>query len=388
MKAIALIMLWMSTAQQDTVLEEARLLLRSDAKRMHRYTCRQTVNRLQVGKKRLHPGTCSDLIREHTLRPVNSPVVAWDRLRLDVAVMDGHEVFSLAGAPKFADDFAEIAAYGPFGTGDFGPFVTQIFDNGTKVEFVGERTISGRKLRQYKYEIPREQSHYAVRKTLGEAVVVAHSGSFLLDPQRKDIVQLSVRSQELPEKLENCQTISEITYQRVNIDSIETLIPKESRFRVIQREGGENLNTTTYSNCHEYVGESVIHFDDQAEKPEQADPQKQRNPIPAGLSFRARILTAIDTVSSAAGDEIEGVLTSNIADDAGLIFVPVGARVKGRLLQVAGSPYQVQIKLRLESVNLKGFVPISATSRLRFAKDKMVLRNYEVPLTTEAVGSP
>jgi hypothetical protein len=96
----------------------------------------------------------------------------------------------------------------------------------------------------------------------------------------------------------------------------------------------------------------------------------------------------IDTARSAAGDEIEGVLTSNIADDAGLIFVPVGTRVKGRLLQVSGSLYQVQIKLRLESVNLKGSVPISATNRLRFTKSHMVLKNYEVPLTTEAAVSP
>jgi hypothetical protein len=388
MKALALLALWMQTAPQDPVLEEVRARLRADVMRMNRYTCRQTINRVQSGKKRLHPASCSELIQEHTLRPVSSPVLAWDRLRLDVAVTDGREVFSLAGAPKFEDDFTKIANYGAFGTGDFGPFVAQIFGPDTKIEFAGERTISGRKLRQYRYEVPKDKSSYAVRVSLGQAIVVAHSGYFLLDPQLKDVVQLTVRSQQLPEELENCQAITEITYQRVNIDSIETLIPKESRFRVIQQDGGEDVNTATYSNCREYVGESVIHFEGEADRPEQADALIQRYPIPTGLSFRARILTMIDTARSAAGDEIEGVLTSNIADDAGLIFVPVGTRVKGRLLQVSGSLSQVQIKLRLESVNLKGSVPISATNRLRFAKSHMVLKNYEVPLTTEAPAAP
>jgi hypothetical protein len=389
MMAAVLWALWMFTAQSaalsDPVLDRTRERMLADARRLKHFTCRQTVKRVDTGKKAIAHRNCSELIREHEVRHSDLPLRAWDRLRLDVAIADGKEMYSWAGAPKFEDDeIRKIAAYGAFGTGDFGPFLISIFGGSAKIRFIGERTVSGRRLREYSYEVPLERSQYAVRTPNGKPVTVAHHGSFLLDPKLNDITRLEVESEELPEQTENCQAISEIRYGRMMIGSTNMLIPRESSFRVIQHEGGETLNTTVYAGCREYVGESTVHFDETDSTEQEVREAPGQQPIPAGLPFEARLLTSIDTDTAAAGDPVDGILTSPIADEAGLVFAPAGSRVRGRLLQVAGSLYQVQIKLRLESVDLKGFVPISANNIARFRGRRIVLKNYQAAwLTSE-----
>jgi hypothetical protein len=53
------------------------------------------------------------------------PMLAWtDRLKLDVTVSQGAEIFSWAGAQAFpSEDVEKIAGSGMTGTGDFGPFL-------------------------------------------------------------------------------------------------------------------------------------------------------------------------------------------------------------------------------------------------------------------------
>jgi hypothetical protein len=79
--------------------------------------------------------------------------------------------------------------------------------------------------------------------------------------------------------------------------------------------------------------------------------------IPAGLTFDCRILTTIDSDTSAAGDPVEGILRSPIRVQDGSILAPRGARVHVRLLYFAkyslGNDF-FQLGIRLESVEVNG----------------------------------
>ena len=127
----------------------------------------------------------------------------------------------------------------------------------------------------------------------------------------------------------------------MRIGSDNALIPRESRIVAVDREGAEMLNVNNYASCREYLGESVVRFDDAdatgagvGDANQTARETKPAN-IPSGLTFDCRIVTPIDSDSSAAGDPVEAVLRDSIRDANGKVLAPRGARIHGRLAQFA-----------------------------------------------------
>ena len=149
----------------------------------------------------------------------------------------------------------------------------------------------------------------------------------------------------------------------------ETLIPRETRLRMIEYQGRfETLNTTTYSKCREYLGESVIHFAGD-ESNDATTPAEQRRiagqPLPPGLRFRARLTAPIDTDTAAAGDRIEADLTTAIKGPTGEELAPTGSRIRGRLSRVAVFPYgqaRVELAFLWDAIEIGGVErPFAAT---------------------------
>jgi hypothetical protein len=125
------------------------------------------------------------------------PLFSTDRLRLEVAVIDGGEVFSWPGASKFERYIGDVVD-GPFGTGAFGTHLMNIFDNsGTHFAYIGERTAGGRRMFEYAFRVPKEASGFLVTKN---RVVTGYGGSFQVDPANSDLVQMVIETDELPRR--------------------------------------------------------------------------------------------------------------------------------------------------------------------------------------------
>jgi len=206
-----------------------------------------------------------------------------------------------------------------------------------------------------------------------------------LDPRSADLVELVVRTAELPIETQACRAVSKIDYERINVHGGKALIPRETNLRTIYRDGGEASSTTSYSGCHEYNGKAVLRFDSPEAnsmnsdlKTESVTPIAPVGPFPTGLKFDCRIVTPIDS-ETPAGRQIEAVLLSPIFDEDGAILAPGGAHVDGRLVHLGqhmGKPSYFDIGVRLESVDVNGVkVPLYAT-----------LRNQAEPPTTSGRG--
>ncbi len=111
---------------------------------------------------------------------------------------------------------------------------------------------------------------------------------------------------------------------------------------MVYRSGREAVATTSYSSCHEYGSTSVLRFDGLESAPASAVPSVSvpaantppRSPFPPGLTFNCRIVTPIDSGSSA-GLPIEGILRSPLRGKDKSILAPRGARIHGRLVRLA-----------------------------------------------------
>jgi len=350
------------------VLQHTSERLLADLKRMPRYTCVQTITRTYYeGKHQFGRPSCSSLISEHNARTKKLSVEGWDRLRLEVALVEGTSVYSWVGAPRFTDDTLDkLAGYGPLGSGDFGVFLNGILNHAAPI-FQGEHIVDGSRLFEYSYEMPLGQSSYRV-KVPGGWAVIGYSGTLLLDPQTNDLVQLLVRTDELPSASSACQATSEVIYKRAPIHERMVLVPQETKLYTISAASSESMSQTSYSHCREYSstvkmifgGETLSAGPTAASKPAEDPPAA----LPTGLRFNAHITTPLETETAAAGDPIEAVLTNPMRDKKKQVIASAGALLNGRLRMVRfwSDPFNsLQIAVQFESIEIGGRkVPLNA----------------------------
>jgi len=352
------------------VLQATGERLLADLRRMPRYTCVQTITRTYYeGKHQSEHPSCSSLITEHDRRKKKLPVLGWDRLRLEVALVEGGSVYSWVGAPRFTDDTLDkLAGSGPLGSGDFGVFLNGILRHAT-LDFQGEHVVDGVRLFEYSYEMPIGKSSYRVKVADGWKVT-GYSGTLLLDPQANDLVRLVVRTDELPSDSSACRATSEVSYRRAPIHERMVLVPHETKLYTIGIAGNESMSETSYANCREYASTVKMIFGGEtiSETPSPSavgkPAEEMAAPLPAGLRFNAQITTPLETNTAAAGDPIEAILTTTMRDKKKAAIAPVGTRLHGRLrtLKVSiGAFDTLQVGIQFESIELEGRnVPLSA----------------------------
>src|SRR6516225_6872774 len=149
-------------ADADAALRRTRERLLAELARMPRYTCVQTINRRYFRPR-------SDGASPANLTPESEPqgkLVQWDRLRLDVAVVEGKNVYSWVGAPRFEGDTVEqtlnqFAGRGPLSSGDFGSYLNAILSSAT-ITFKSEERAGQKRLLTYSYEMPLDRSRYSL----------------------------------------------------------------------------------------------------------------------------------------------------------------------------------------------------------------------------------
>ena len=369
----AMLTLTLASSAQKTpdpadLLKRTGERLLTDLRRMPRYTCVQTITRTYYeGKHQFERPSCSSLITAHDARKKKLPVQGWDRLRLEVALVEGKSVYSWVGAPRFTDDTLDkLAGSGPLGSGDFGVFLNGILHHATLV-FQRERIVDGSRLFEYSYEMPVGQSSYRVKVPQGWAII-GYSGTLLLDPEAADLVRLVVRTDELPSASSACEGTSEVTYRRTPIHQRMVLVPHETRLYTINASGSESMSQTSYANCREYSSTVKMIFGDETTGAGPAatttPATESPAPLPAGLHFNAHFTTPLDTDTAAAGDPIEAVLTAPMRDKKKEVIAPAGALLNGRLRTVKWwtDPFDsLQIAVQFESLEIGGRkVPLSA----------------------------
>lgn len=352
----------------DSLLQ-ARERLLPELARMPRYTCVQTITRkYYAAPSHQHNDDCGAIAAARESRKRELRLQGWDRLRLEIATVRGGSIFSWVGASRFDErDIKAFAGRGPLGSGDFAAFLDAALHHGI-IQFKREEQAEGRRVLEYSYDMPLGRSSYRVNTEQGWRLI-PFQGEFVLDPEATDIVRLTVRTAELPESSTACQATSEVEYGRTQIHDRMILIPREARLRIVHRDSSETLNSTLYTACREYASNSRMLLQapkEPAGSPPSIAPVTSSVSLPAGLHFYARIVTAIDSDTAAAGDPIEAILRSPMRDKQSHVIAPVGARLHGHLMllerQFEPTDY-FKIGVQLESVDVGGKeIPLAALS--------------------------
>lgn len=343
--------------------------------RLPRYMCTQTIDRSVYQPKlpsRHH--ACEPDMQKRSMALTTS-----DRLRLDVAMTSTREMYAWAGQSSFDDrDLLDMVEEGAISTGSFTAYLTAIFrSDAAYFTYNGDVTRDGRTLSEFGYRVPREKSAYLFGHGQ-HRVLTGYDGTFLVDPQTTDLVRLVVRTNSLPLETAACFATSTLDYARVSLQGADFLLPSVSVLRIVEA-GGEEVNRTVFSNCHAFLGESSLKFDEPSELTvPKTSPASQNVVIPPGLRFSVALTAGIDEAAAAAGDVVKAKLLTSI--QAGKkVLVPAGASVAARIVGIRrfyNGASTLSLGVRLETVDVGG-VPTPFTARLAAAPD--VVHNFRKP---------
>ncbi len=396
--ALALALSAYAAADDDpvAVLMRVRDRVMAHAEQIPNHTCVETIAR-DVYKQiaTTPPRSCDELLGRRKRAGAGTLVklTTTDRLRLDVAIADGREIYSWAGAGKFEEkELDELVPSGAIGTGPFAATLLGIFETrDPNFAFEGETTMGGRRLMEYSFAVSQAESHSRVKA--GKVWLIAgYTGTLLVDPATADLVRLSVRTEELPRATTLCEVDSTMEYGMVQLGGEEYLLPKLTRERFIEQDASEAENTVTFANCREFRGESTVHFGENL-------PAASARRDPVAPPFAAGLPVVIDVTSTladgaAAGDRIEGKLAQPVLDAQRKVLAPAGAPAEGRLMRVEtlyGNAGETTIVLRWETLEVNGVkVPLSLTPNRAMENQNIglmgELRRRPVPLVLPRPG--
>jgi len=301
--------------------------------------------------------TCTLTIERSSRPAANRKFNLIDHLRLEVALIDGKELYAWPGSKSFDDrDLADMVGNeGSIGSGDFAGHAKSILlSQHTRLKFEEEETVEGRRLERWSFHYPMQTSQYLMRMKPLEGPI-GYSGLLWADAASHDLVRIEMDLNEIPPQIPLKYGRKVIAYQRAVIGDSTILLPSYADLLLVQPNGFESRNVTTFSDCHQFTGASTITFDGPPPNSAPAAAPAVAWRLPAGLPVELKTTAIVDLSKAAVGDPVYLTVFKN-AISSKQVWLPVGAKVTARLvsLQCGQSPMlHCFAYLRLESFSFE-----------------------------------
>ena len=273
--------------------------------------------------------TCQQLVERYRAE-AGKKLTRSDALRLDVAVVEKHELFAWPGEGNFRDiNEHEAAKRGTFGTGNFSSNLSNALSSvGVNYQVQAEEMLDGRNTIRVSYQIPARRKPYAVKIDQQQAVTGV-KGQFWVDRVNLDVLKLDFIVTEIPEGFPLKEAGESIEYERIRIGTGDFLLPKKASLSLKMDDDLVKVNRTTFSACRQYSGDSVIRFEGLVDEAEAAKGPAEVK-IPPGTLITIELRTSVDSGKSAIGDPVEAVVYRAVKVK-GEVILPKGAIVEGRV---------------------------------------------------------
>jgi hypothetical protein len=185
-----------------------------------------------------------------------------DTMRLDVAFVGGKEVFGKHTAGKIDKSHPfGLTGHGVTSNGEFTGFARTVFtDNVATMHYFGPDQLKGKASLRWDYSIPLLTSGWTLIYA-GRLTKVATKGSFWVDPESLELLQLDVIASEIEPGFPMTATHLSIGYGKVRLGSNIVLIPQRSELFVTSSDGTLERNMAQFRRCREYGADSAISFD-------------------------------------------------------------------------------------------------------------------------------
>lgn len=318
---------WGVTDNWREILDRVRENISQQVAKSTNYTCVEVVDRTSFRSSLgLLPG-CT-----HESKPPVRTKIMHDRLRLDIAVSQGKEIFAWHGQSRFSGSSTidDVVRGGTVSSGEFIGFLANIFlHSGVRFDYTGEAVVNGLRMYSFNYTVPVSSSGYHVGTKRGKPAVPFH-GSFSVRGSDFQLGSLSVIADAIPENSQICSAETEMTYQLAKISGQNALIPSLFDLRLEDVNRRYTVCRTEYSQCHAFVAESRLRFDvaDSPASGGSSEPAGEER-LPAGTLLHIALRTPIDDETAYTGDPVEGILLDPVKVKATGTVIPRKSVVNG-----------------------------------------------------------
>jgi hypothetical protein len=306
---------------------------------LHAQSAQLTPETLLLAKIRQHMGenltrqpnyTCVETVERSNRTGASRKFQLGDTLRLEVALVDGKEMFGWPGAKKFEDtDLRSIVPNGAIGNGNFALHARAIFQTSAPTfEYRGAENGAVR----YDFRVPLMLSGYRIEVADQEAIVAYH-GFFEADATTLDVRKIEVVADDIPTRLGIAEAIDQVDYGRLQIGDGDFLLPTASELTMIDLNRQEHRNRVRFASCKQFTGESVLTFDEAPAESDAPRAPAAEIEVPAGLNLPLALLDAVDANRAAIGDPVRARL-EGVLRHKGQILFPKGATVSGRVTRI------------------------------------------------------
>jgi hypothetical protein len=301
------------------LLQQFRSGLKSVLEQLPDYTCLQSIERARRSSS-------------------NTAFQPLDSIRVQVGLIGGQERFSWPDSQRFNYlELREMVGRGVVGTGSFALHVRHVFlSPETRFTDRGAAEARGRKAVQYDFELPVEHSRYKLRMPPHEAEVGVR-GSFWFAPESLELLKLVVVADEIDPDLGVMEVTHQIEYDRMPIGESSFLLPAAARLSLIDLNGEEHRNDSTFRDCRQYRAESKLTFagEETGETSEAAvtPATSEALSLPPNVSLELTLTTELTPEKAALGDAIGATIVKPVVRD-NQVLVPQGAVVLGRLVRL------------------------------------------------------
>jgi hypothetical protein len=361
---------------QFEILQHVKLNVKAQLALSSNYTCVQTIERTYYSLRHACVPNANHGKPKEFMR---------DRIRLDVAVSEGREIYSFHGENRFTSSrINEVIPNGPTTSGQFVGFLRNIFlTPGVQFTFRGASQFDGTPIYTFSYVVQLLRSTYFLQGATQGSIIPYH-GEFSVDAASFELVSLTITADEIPLTSGMCSAQTDVKYQMANISGHSALLPASYVLKIESTPGMYTVNSNQYMECREFRGESTLHFtviDSSAptDKPRAVDVE-----LPAGLNLEATLDGPIDDENSFIGDPVQATLAEPVSIPTKKQVIPKGARLHGIISELERHSEGANCWLfavrfdRIESGQgsyITKAVPLPAAYRLgipRFAPDRLV----------------
>ena len=297
------------------LLARTRLAAKRTLDRLPNYTCTLTVERSQR-------------------RPAGRRFELIDTLRLEVALVNGKELYSWPGAREFGEQelLDMVGGGGAIGTGEFALHAKAVLlTNQSIITYSGLEEDGGKQRHRFNFAVPQAASSYILRVAPLEGPV-GYTGSFWVDPESYELHRLEMDLNDIAPHLPVRGGRQSIEYARQKIGAGEFLLPVAAEVSFVMDNGLENRNRSSFADCHQFSGESTLSFEEIPDTGP-APPSTIAWTLPPKLRFDLRPVSDINLAKAAKGDLLRFRVTRDAKSD-GQVWLPKDAAVQARLLAV------------------------------------------------------
>jgi hypothetical protein len=301
--------------------------------------------------KQLPNFTCTETIERWVKRTTDHKPEMLDTVHLEVAYVDGEELFGPPKAGRIDQPEIQKLVSGSISKGSFATIVSKtILGASTMFHDEGSSKIEGRPAELFSFRVPILGSGYRVTTSSGRAIA-GYRGKFWVDPETFDLMRFEMAADDIPPILELASASEAIDYRRVNIGNSPFPLPHVSELRMKAAQGSEIRNVTTYQDCRQFVAGSTLSFATDSTAPSVEAPAAPSN-LPDDFTVRIRWETSIDPASSRAGDPVSAKLLEDIKMKEA-VAVPKGAKLSGHIDRLDTQGGGLAIKLVFTSFDFK-----------------------------------